>query len=409
MRFLVPFFILLAIDAYVFQAVVNLAQNLSKVQKNILYIAYWMIPVLVIITMYSVSNGWTDSWPKSVFTLVRALLAIAYFSKLFAVIPLIFDDIRRLYIWSKAKVYPEIEYDPSRSGFMSKMALLISGLPFGLLSYGILRNPYRYKLHQETIYIKDLPEDLENFKIVQISDIHSGSFFLKEPVKSSVALVNKCKPDVVFFTGDLVNSKSDEIEEYFDVFDKITAKHGVYSVLGNHDYGDYHQWDSAEQKKDNFQKMIDAHKTLGWKLLLNENAEIKVGNSTIGVIGVENYSMLLRFPKYGDLSKAYKGVEHADFKVLLSHDPSHWNGQVTTKYKDIALTLSGHTHGFQFGIEIPGWIKWSPSQFVYKQWAGLYQEKNQYLYVNRGLGFLGYPGRVGILPEITEIVLKKQV
>ncbi len=409
MKFLIPLVILMAIDLYVFQAIINLCQSLSRVQKNIVYTLYWMIPVLVMITMYSVSKSWTDSWPKSVFTLVRALLAIAYFSKLIALLPLVLDDIRRLFVFSKGKFYPEVVYDSSRSGFMSKMALLLSGLPFGLLSYGILRNPYRYKLHQETIYLKDLPEDFEDFKIVQISDIHSGSFFLKEPVKSSVAMINKCKPDVVFFTGDLVNSKTDEITEYLDVFDKIQAKHGVYSVLGNHDYGDYHQWDSPEDKQQNFQDMLDAHKKLGWKLLLNENAQIQVGSSNLGIIGVENYSMLMRFPKYGDLAKAYHGIENSGLKILLSHDPSHWNGQVTRSYKDIALTLSGHTHGFQFGIEIPGWIKWSPSQFVYKQWAGLYAENDQYLYVNRGLGFLGYPGRVGILPEITEIILKRAV
>ena len=407
MRFLIPLMILIAIDLYVFQAVTNMSQSLSRIQKNIIYTIYWVIPFLVLLTMFFVSKGWTDTWPKSVFTLLRALLAIAYFSKLIAVIPLVMDDLRRIFVFSKGKIFPDVEYDASRSGFMSKMALLLSGLPFGLLSYGILRNPYRYKLHRETLYLKDLPSEFENFKIVQISDIHSGSFFLKEPVKSSVAMINKCKPDVVFFTGDLVNSRTEEVEDFVDVFDKIEARHGVYSILGNHDYGDYHQWDSPEQKQKNFQDMIQAHKRLGWNLLLNENARITVGHSTMGVIGVENYSMLMRFPKYGDLSKAYSGIEDTDLKVLLSHDPSHWNGQVTKDFKDIALTLSGHTHGFQFGIEIPGWIKWSPSQFVYKQWAGLYNEGNQFLYVNRGLGFLGYPGRVGILPEITEIILKR--
>jgi predicted MPP superfamily phosphohydrolase len=395
------------VDLYVFQAVINLSQSLSKMQRSILYAVYWVVPIIVVFTLYCVSKGYTDSWPKAVFTLVRAFLFIIYISKLIALIPLILDDIRRFFVWTKGQIVKDSVYDASRSGFMSKMALIISGLPFGILSYGILRNPYRYKLHTETILIKDLPDDLENFKIVQISDIHSGSFFLKEPVKSSVAMVNKCKPDIVFFTGDLVNSKTDEINEYFDIFDKIESKYGVYSVLGNHDYGDYHQWNSEDEKKKNFNDMIKAHKTLGWKLLLNENARIQIGESTLGIIGVENYSMTRRFPKYGDLKKAHLGIEPTDFKVLLSHDPSHWDGQVTNHYKDIRLTLSGHTHGFQFGVEIPGWLKWSPSQYVYKQWAGLYQENDQFLYVNRGLGFLGYPGRVGILPEITEIILKR--
>lgn len=309
--------------------------------------------------------------------------------------------------FSAGKLFPKGEFDAGRSDFMSKFALLLSGLPFGLLSYGVLRNPYRYKLRKHDIYIKNLPDDFEGFKIVQISDIHAGSFFLKEPVKSSVSLINSCKPDIVFFTGDLVNNHSDEIEDYFDVFDKIESKHGVYSVLGNHDYGDYHRWNSAEEKAENFQKMIQAHKRLGWHLLLNEHVKIPVGNSKLGVIGVENYSMAMHFPKYGDLAKACRGAEDADLKILLSHDPTHWDGQVVKDYKDIALTLSGHTHGFQFGVEIPGWLKWSPSQFVYKRWAGLYRQEDQHLYVNRGLGFLAYPGRVGILPEVTELVLKK--
>jgi len=221
-------------------------------------------------------------------------------------------------------------------------------------------------------------------------------------------MVNKCKPDLVLFTGDLVNSRSEEINDYFDIFNKVEARFGVYSVLGNHDYGDYTQWPSDEAKKANFHDMIQAHKTLGWDLLMNENRLLKVGDANLSLIGVENYSALRQFPKYGDLKKAYSGTDGADLKILMSHDPSHWDLEINTKYKDIALTLAGHTHGFQFGIEIPGWIKWSPSQYMYKEWAGLYKEANQYLYVNRGLGFLGYPGRVGILPEITELTLRRK-
>ena len=409
MRFLIPFIILLLLDIYVFQVVASAARDFGRLQKMLVYIVFWLTPVIAFLIMYSAGRGYFALWPKYISSMAMAFMFIVYFSKVFAAIPLIVDDVRRFFVLVAGKIFPSTNFDAGRSDFISKFALLLGGLPFGLLSYGVLRNPYRYKLRHQDIYLRNLPDELDGFKIVQISDIHSGSFFMKEPVKSSVAMINTCKPDIVFFTGDLVNNKADEIDDFIDVFDKIEAKYGVYSILGNHDYGDYHHWDSAEQKHENFRKMIDAHKRLGWKLLMNENEKISLGNATLGIIGVENYSMAMHFPKYGDLAKAYKGVEDADVKILLSHDPTHWDGQVIKDYKDIALTLSGHTHGFQFGVEIPGWIKWSPSQFVYKRWAGLYTQHDQYLYVNRGLGFLAYPGRVGILPEVTELVLKKML
>lgn len=400
---------MLLIDLYVFQAIIHLSSTLSRIQKITLYSIYWMIPVLCIAIYIATSTGAAVNWPKSLFAIARAVLVIAYFSKLIAVFPILIDDMRRVGVWTVGQFSKEVAYDASRSAFMSKFAILLSGIPFGLLSYGIFRNPYRYRLHKHTLEIDDLHEDLEGLKIVQISDIHSGSFFLKEPVMNSVDMINKCKPDIVLFTGDLVNNKTEEIEHFYDVFDKISAPLGVYSVLGNHDYGDYVEWPSKEAKKQNFRDMISAHKTLGWDLLMNENRMIEVGNATLGLIGVENYSAVKRFPRHGDLKKAYAGTESADLKILLSHDPTHWDLQVKEKYEDIALTLAGHTHGFQFGIEIPGLVKWSPCQYMYKQWAGLYQEGKQFLYVNRGLGFLGYPGRVGILPEITELVLKRKV
>jgi predicted MPP superfamily phosphohydrolase len=223
----------------------------------------------------------------------------------------------------------------------------------------------------------------------------------------SVEMINELKPDIVFFTGDLVNSKAEEMDDYIDIFDKIEAPHGVYSILGNHDYGDYHRWPNEEEKQANFENLKDQHKKLGWKLLLNEHVQVNIGDSTLGVIGVENYSASNRFHKYGDMAKSVDGMSPSDVKILLSHDPSHWTDQIITNYSDVDLTLSGHTHGFQFGVEIPGYIKWSPAQYMYKQWAGLYQKGRQYLYVNRGLGFLGYPGRVGILPEITFLTLNK--
>ena len=243
-------------------------------------------------------------------------------------------------------------------------------------------------------------------KIVQISDVHAGSFTYKEPVRNAIDLINNEQADLVFFTGDLVNNTADEMDPYMDVFDKIRAKFGVFSVLGNHDYGDYVRWGSREERDANLERLKEVHKELGWNLLINEHRLIPIKGATVGVIGVENYSAKARFPKYGDLAAAYQGCE-ASLKLLLSHDPSHWEDQVIKDYKDIDITFSGHTHGMQFGIEIPGWIKWSPIKYMYKQWAGLYSQDKQFLYVNRGLGFLGYPGRVGILPEITVLELAK--
>jgi predicted MPP superfamily phosphohydrolase len=267
------------------------------------------------------------------------------------------------------------------------------------------RNPYRYQVLKTKVPVKNLHPDLEGIKIVQISDIHSGSFLMKEPVERSINLINDLKPDIVFFTGDMVNSKADEMEPFIEMFSKIEAPLGVFSVLGNHDYGDYHQWPTPADKVKNFETLLATHKALGWDLLMNEHRQVPVKDSVINVIGVENFSANARFPKYGDLAKASDGINGNGVNILLSHDPSHWDYQVLKDFKHINLTLSGHTHGFQFGVEIPGFVKWSPIQYMYPRWAGLYQKDEQYLYVNRGLGFLGYPGRVGILPEITMLTL----
>ncbi len=253
--------------------------------------------------------------------------------------------------------------------------------------------------------IDGLAPSLRGLRIVQISDIHSGSFLFKDPVKTAIELINREEPDLVFFTGDLVNEVADEMTPFMDVFDRIRARFGVFSVLGNHDYGDYASWPDPESKTANLHKLKDIHRRLGWELLNNEHRILRINGAEVAVIGVENYSAWDRFPRHGDLAKAYSGAEKAGLKLLLSHDPSHWDAQVTKDFSDIQLTFSGHTHGMQFGIEVPGFIKWSPIKYLYRQWAGLYQKGSQYLYVNRGLGYLGYPGRVGILPEITVVEL----
>jgi predicted MPP superfamily phosphohydrolase len=254
------------------------------------------------------------------------------------------------------------------------------------------------------LVLPNLPAAFNGLKIVQLSDIHTGSFVSSEPLEKALRMIQEQNADVIFFTGDLVNNITEEAIPYTEIFKQVKAPLGVYSTLGNHDYGDYVQWPSVEAKQKNFEDIKNLHAEFGWKLLMNEHIILKKGDAEIAVLGVENWGAAMRFPKYGDLKKAHAGTENFPVKLLLSHDPSHWDAQVRKQYPDIDLTFSGHTHGMQFGIEIPG-FRWSPSKYIYKQWADLYQEGKQFLYVNRGLGFLGYPGRVGILPEITVVEL----
>jgi predicted MPP superfamily phosphohydrolase len=293
----------------------------------------------------------------------------------------------------------------TRSDFLVKTALVAAAVPFTAMAFGILVGAHDYRIRRRQVFLPNLPHSFDGIKIGQLSDIHSGSFFNKTAVKGGVEMLLKEKPDMIFFTGDLVNNQAEEIKNYIDVFSKVTAPLGVFSTLGNHDYGDYYNWSSEEAKAKNLNNLMNAHKSMGWDLLNNENRKIKQGADEIAIIGVENWGAG-RFAKHGRLKEAYQGAEEAPVKLLLSHDPSHWDAEIRPMYEDIDITFSGHTHGFQFGVEI-GDIKWSPSQYVYKQWAGLYQDANQYLYVNRGFGYLGFPGRIGMPPEITIIELKK--
>jgi predicted MPP superfamily phosphohydrolase len=283
------------------------------------------------------------------------------------------------------------------------MGIVAGGGLFGSLLYGF-SNKYRYEVRRKKLSFTNLPASFKGLKIIHISDIHSGSFTDKQAVSHGVDMILKEKPDLILFTGDLVNNLADEMEDYMDVFGRLNAPMGVFSTLGNHDYGDYVHWDSEEAKKANLERLKGVHKQLGWRLLMNEHVVLEKDNAQIALLGIENWSAKARFPKYGDLKKAYAGSEKYPFKILMSHDPSHWDAQVRPEFEDIDLMLSGHTHGMQFGVEIPG-LKWSPVQYLYKEWAGLYEQGRQKLYVNRGYGFIGYPGRVGILPEITVLEL----
>lgn len=331
--------------------------------------------------------------------------------KVLILVVMLADEARRILIWivnlfqSAGAKEVVTEKGITRSVFIMRLALILGGTTLAGFLYGIT-NRYNYKVRRIKLSFDDLPPAFKGLKMVQISDIHSGSFDRQHAVQHGVEMIMAEKPDIIFFTGDLVNNKATEIEPYIDTFSKLYAPLGVYSTFGNHDYGDYVEWESKEAKVQNLRNLANHHRSMGWRLMMNEHIVLERGNDKIAIIGIENWGGRAGFPKYGDMRKAYHGLpeKNIPFKILLSHDPSHWEQQVRTEYPDIQLTLSGHTHGMQFGIEIPG-LKWSPVKYVYKNWAGHYKEDKQHLYVNRGFGFLGYPGRLGILPEITVIEL----
>lgn len=406
MRLIIFILLLLLLDWYVYQPFLTSIQLLPRWARLGMQAFYWTIPLTAIAVMALFQFGyahWLPGPPGR--PLIGALLFLVYICKL-AVVPFVLlDDLTRGVRYIAGWWQQTTPRMPERSRFLSTLGLSVGLFPFMTLLYGMWRNPYRYKVHRVAVPIPHLPEALEGFRIVQISDIHSGSFTFPEPVENAIRMINDLQADLVCFTGDLVNNQSSEMLPFQAMFSEIRARHGVFSVLGNHDYGDYHRWPDQSAKAANFEEMLRIHRDMGWTLLRNEHRVVETSGHRIGVIGVENYSSTPRFHRYGDLSKAVEGIPGTDVRILLSHDPSHWEAQVIDSPAAIHLTLSGHTHGMQFGVEIPGWIKWSPIQYMYRQWAGLYTQGDRHLYVNRGLGFLGYPGRVGILPEITLLEL----
>jgi predicted MPP superfamily phosphohydrolase len=415
--------LLLCIDIYVFQAIKVVFEDKNANLTKAIYWTFWTVNLLTIAGIFAYNflprNGFTLTITR--FVLVWAL--IFYFSKLFTVLFLLIDDLMRLGQWAYLKFtsFPTQEMPTespsttptdtntetiSRSEFLSKAGLVAAVTPLLTSSYGILSGAHDYQVHRKTLYLPNLPKSFDGLRFAQLSDIHSGSFFNKVAVKGGVEMLLKEKPDIVFFTGDLVNNTADEMKEYQDIFGKIKAPLGVYSTLGNHDYGDYVMWDSPEAKRKNLAELKATHARMGWNLLMNAHQLLVQNGDKIAILGIENWSAKGRFPKYGSLEKAHQNTEDASTKILLSHDPSHWKAEVLTKYPDIDLMLAGHTHGMQFGVEI-GSFRWSPVQYFYEEWADLYTENKQNLYVNRGFGYIGFPGRVGILPEITIFELKK--
>ena len=323
---------------------------------------------------------------------------------LFVTLPLLLEDITRLIkaIFRKPTNAPRI---PSRRKFVSTLGWGLAAIPFASILYSIFKGKYNYKVWKYTLYFDNLPKAFDGYRITQISDIHCGSFDNYEKIRYGVDLINSQKSDVILFTGDLVNNLANEVHNWKSLFATLQAPDGVFSIMGNHDYGDYSSWETPEAKQQNLEHLFQLQKQMGWQLLLNEHCYLERDGEKIALIGVENWGHG-RFSKYGDLNKAMEGVNTEDFKILMSHDPTHWQEVVLPENKDIQLTLSGHTHGMQCGIEIPGWLKWSPSQYIYKYWGGMYEEDGKYLNVNRGFGYHAFPGRLGVWPEITVIELK---
>lgn len=390
-----------AIDFYAFQALKTL------IKSNWIHYLYFLISVLVLgnfIYQLTHMNGLSISA-----NLAIGLFLTLYLPKIIMMLIMFGEDIIRLpiaaYSFFTENDGSQINYFPTRRKFISQVALGIAAIPFVSLLYGMYIGKYNFKVLKYTLYFEDLPDAFNGYKITQISDIHSGSFDKKEKIEYAIDLVNEQQSDVIFFTGDLVNNKAEEMIPWMDTFSRLKAKDGIFSILGNHDYGDYVRWESEEAKKQNLMDLAEVHRDIGFDLLMNESRFLEKDGQRIAIVGVENWGR--GFKQKGDLTKAAHNIDANDFKILMSHDPTHWEQQVIEDDYHYHLTLSGHTHGMQFGIEIPGWIKWSPVKWRYKYWAGIYKEKGQYINVNRGLGFIAYPGRVGIWPEITVIELKK--
>ena len=403
MRWLITLLLLVFFQWYSYQALKTAISN-RWILYGYVFFTVIIVGNLLFYTLILERN--TTNEPRLMYA-IGFFLSLLIFQLLVSVI-LLAEDVFRIpqALYSFLKRVPEqTQFIPSRRKIISQIALGLASIPFASLLYGMYRGKYNYKVLSYNLEFEDLPDAFDGFKITQISDIHSGSFDNQTKVQYGVDLVNQQKSDLVLFTGDLVNNRADEIKPWIKIFNKIKAEFGVFSILGNHDYGDYMRWESPAAKRKNMEDLYDAHNEMGWDLLLNESRYIEKDGERLAIIGVENWGS--GFKKAGDLNKALNKVSENDFKILLTHDPSHWEAQVIPHPFKIHLTLSGHTHGMQFGIEIPGIIKWSPAKWRYKQWAGLYSENKQYLNVNRGFGYLAYPGRVGMWPEVSVITLSK--
>lgn len=402
-RWIVFLVFVVILEIYAFQAFKTLIK--SKWFFIFYYVTSAIALAYIIYQLYHFDRS-VGQTPKTMMTM--GLLLMLYVPKLILTTILFGEDIIRFFsgLFSLViKSGPE-SFLPERRRFVSQIALGVAAIPFASFLYGITIGKYNFKVIKQTLFFPDLPDAFDGTTITHISDVHSGSFDDAEKIQYAIDLINEQNSDMVLFTGDIVNTHATEMDPWIDTFKGIhNPKFGKFSILGNHDYGEYLDWKSQAEKKANFEGIKAIHDKIDFKLLLNEHVKIKKDNQELAIVGVENWGR--KFGERGDLNLAAQGLNKEDFKIVLSHDPSHWDEKIQHDDNHYHLTLSGHTHGFQFGIEIPGWIKWSPVQYVYKQWAGLYENAGRYIYVNRGFGFHAYPGRVGIMPEITVIELKK--
>ena len=405
MRWIIFILIYVLIDIYAYQAFRALTKS------SWLMIIYFLISLALITALYILLNS---SGSKNFMAPPRnylfGIFLVLFIPKLLLVIFMFGEDIMRFFVgmFFKFSANEKGFYIPSRRKFISTVALSLAAIPFASLLYGMVKGKYNFKVLKYELEFDDLPAAFNGYTLTQISDIHSGSLDNQNKIKYAVDLINEQQSDVILFTGDLVNNLAEEMNDWKSLFSTLKAKDGVFSILGNHDYGDYIRWESEADKIKNLSDLKKLQADMGWNLLLNEHRYLEKDNEKIALIGVENWGEG-GFKKAGDLDKASEGVAQEDFKIVMSHDPSHWKSKIKEDSRNFQLTLSGHTHGMQFGIEIPGWFKWSPVKYRYENWAGIYSDFGKYINVNRGFGFLGYPGRVGIWPEITVIKLKKRV
>lgn len=405
--FLLP--VLLLVEFYTFQAVKQLTD------RRFFRLLYLFCSALIIAYIaYGFSRFDRSSGQNHQSMLAAAMIILFYLPKVIITLLLLLEDVVRLlrgviqYV-RRVKTTEKRPFLPERRKFITQLAFGIAAIPFISVLHGITIGRYKFQVHKHILTFEDLPEAFDGFTITQLSDIHSGSFDSREKLEYAIDLVNQQQSDLLLFTGDLVNSLAGEMIPWMDVFKKIEPHpYGNYSILGNHDYGEYIQWETDEERIRNFKAICDLSPAIGFTLLRNENVRLRKGADSLVIVGVENWGERAHFMKYGDLDLATKGVHPEDFKVLMSHDPSHWEAKILDHPKQFQLTLAGHTHGSQFGIEIPGFIKWSPIQYVYKQWAGLYEKMGKMIYVNRGFGYHAYQGRTGIWPEITVLELRKK-
>jgi len=403
-RLLVLCTILFIVECYAFQAFKTV------IKPRWIVVSYQVISLLLFaFIVYSFTQFDRSVGQTKQTLLTMGLLLLVYVPKILITIVLLGEDIYRIVVGSVNYFIDSdhtADFLNSRRKFVSQIALGLAAVPFLSLIYGMTIGKYNYKVIKQRIFFPDLPDAFDGFTITQISDVHSGSFDNPEKINYAIDLVNEQNSDLILFTGDIVNTHAKEMHPWLETFNRIKAhEFGKYAVLGNHDYGEYIDWPSTVEKEENFTAIKNLYGDIGFKLLLNEHTFIQKGDDKIALVGVENWGK--NFKQAGDLNKASQQLRKEDFKILMSHDPSHWEYEVKRHNKNFHLTFSGHTHGMQFGIEIPGFLKWSLAQYVYKQWAGLYEEFGRYIYVNRGFGFHAYPGRVGIMPEITVIQLKK--